>query len=101
ALPCMFRRKAVELERDALDLVEQLASDELGSFVARDVLVVARLRLRRRREDRLRELLRFDEPFREAVAADLAGRLVVLPAGAGDVAAHDAFDREHLESLAF
>ena len=31
------------------------------------------------------------------VPADLAGREVVLPARAGDVAAHDALERQHLE----
>jgi hypothetical protein len=31
------------------------------------------------------------------VAADLAGLAVVLPAGAGEIAAHHALDRQHLE----
>ena len=44
-----------------------------------------------------RQLLRLDQPVRQRVAADLAGREVVLPARAGEVAAHDALDRQHLE----
>ncbi len=91
------RAVAVERERDALRLGEQVGADQLGSLLARDVLVVARLRLRRRREDRLGQLLRLDEPLRQPVPADLAGREVVLPARAGEVAAHDALDRQHVE----
>jgi hypothetical protein len=34
------------------------------------------------------------------VAADLAARGVVLPARAGEVAAHDTLDRQHLEPAA-
>ncbi len=89
--------EAVELERQPLDLVEALLADERDGGGAVDVLVVAGLRLRRRREDRLGQLLRLDEPGRQPVAADLAGREVVLPARAGEVAADDALDREHLE----
>ena len=37
------------------------------------------------------------EALGKPVAADLAGGEVVLPPGAGQVAADDAFDREHLE----
>ena len=64
-----------------------------------DRLVVALLRLGRRREDRLRQLLGLLQARRQLDARDPAGRLVVLPARAGDVAAHDALDRQHLELL--
>ena len=36
-------------------------------------------------------------PGGSSMPADLAGGLVVLPARAGDVAAHDALDRQHLQ----
>ena len=81
----------------ALDLVQAFLADERGRRRAVDVLVVAARRLGRRREDRLGQLLRLGEPVGEPVAAHLAGRPVVLPARAGEVAAHDALDRQHLE----
>ena len=40
---------------------------------------------------------RLDQPGGQRVAADLAGGEVVLPARAGEVAADDALDRQHLE----
>jgi hypothetical protein len=70
----------VQLQRDPLDLLERLPSNHLGRLLARDVLVVAGLRFRRGREDRLRQLLRLDETLRQPVPAHLAGREVVLPA---------------------
>src|SRR5213075_95073 len=44
-----------------------------------------------------RQLVGFLEALRELVPADDAGRLVVLPARAREVAAHDALERQHLE----
>ena len=93
----VLRHEPVELEREPLDLVEALLADELDGRVAVDVLVVPGLRLRRRREDRLGQLRRLREPGRQRVPADRAGREVVLPARAGEVAADDALDRQHLE----
>ena len=66
--------EAVERDRRRLDLVEALLADELDRSGAVDVLVVARLGLRRGREDRLRQLLRLDQTGREPVTAHLAGR---------------------------
>src|SRR5207248_5118876 len=63
-----------------------------------DVLVVAGDRLRRRREQRLRKSLGFPHASPELVPTDRTGRAVILPARAGQVAANDALDREHLES---
>ena len=45
--------------------------------------------------DRLRQLVAFLQAFRKLNAADSAVFLVALPAGAGDVAAHDALDGDH------
>ena len=93
--------EAVELDRDALDLAKALLADERGRGGCVDVLVVALDRLRRGREDRLREPVRLAQPLRQRVARRLPAALVVLPAGAGEVAANDAFDRQHLEPPAF
>ncbi len=90
----------VQRERDALHLVEARLADEVGGGVAVDVLVVAGLRLRGRREDRLRQRCDSTRPAGRRVAADRPGREVVLPARAGEVAPHDALDRQHLETLA-
>ena len=53
---------------------------------------MANVGLGARRVERLFELLAELQAFGENVTADLAGLLVVLPAGTHDVAAHDAFD---------
>ncbi len=45
------------------------------------------------------ELLGLPQALRQLDPAHGASGLVVLPAGPGDVAAHDALDREHLELL--
>src|SRR5207248_7149608 len=95
--PGVLRRGGVQADRDLLDLAQPRFSDELGGLVAGDVLVVAGLGLRRGREDRLRQLLGLAQPGRQRVARRRAGRLVILPARAGEVSAHDALDREHLE----
>ena len=50
----------------------------------------------RRREDRLGQLLGLAQPGRQRDPGDRAAGLVVLPARAGDVAADDALDRQHL-----
>ena len=63
-------------------------------------LVVAGLRLRRRREDRLRQSLRLPQPLGQSLAADLAALPIALPARPGEVPADDALDREHLEPSA-
>ena len=56
----MLGGKAVEREREALHLREDLVPDELRRLGVADVLVVAGLRLRRGREDRLRQAVRLD-----------------------------------------
>ena len=88
----------VELDRHVADAPHEVAvADELRRALEVDRLVVAGLGLRRRREDRRRQALGLAQAGRELDPGDLAGRLVVLPARAGDVAAHDALDREHLQ----
>ncbi len=52
------------------------------------------------REERLRQPLALAQADRQRDAADGAGSLVVLPAGAGEVAANDDLDREDLDASA-
>src|SRR5215211_1594536 len=101
ALARMRRAELVYRYRQAAQLLQQRAvADDLSGAVEVDVLVVvANLGLGRRREDRLGQLLRLLEPVRQLDPADGAARLVVLPARARDVAAHDALDRHHLQPL--
>src|SRR2546421_78508 len=58
----IFRCVAVQIERHAFDLVEACRVDQLERPFTVDVLVVTRHRLRRRREDRFRQLRGLDEP---------------------------------------
>src|SRR2546421_224417 len=83
-----LRDGAVERQREPLDLVVALVPDQLGARGAVDVLVVSGLRLRRRGEDRLGQLLRLAQALWESMAADLAGREIVLPPGPREVTAH-------------
>ena len=90
--------KRVERERRVAHLLGQRAvADERDGALEVDRLVVALLGLRRGREERLGQLLGLLQAGGQRDARDRAGGLVVLPAGAGDVAAHDALDRQHLE----
>ena len=68
----------------------------VGGFFEGNVFVVAGGRFCRGREDRLGKLRGFDQACRQRDAADAAGPLVVLPAGAGKIAAHDTFDGDRL-----
>ena len=52
-----------------------------------------------RREDGLGKGVGFFQARGQRDAGDLAGGLVFLPGGAGDVAAHHALDREHFGAL--
>ena len=101
ALARVVGGERVELDRQAAQLLEQRpVAEDLGGAVEVDVLVVvAHLGLRGGREDRLGQLVRLAQALGQRDPADLAGALVVLPARARDVAAHDALDREHLELL--
>ena len=90
----MVDAECVEGERQLLEPVEQVAADQLRGLGLRDVQVVSRLGLGRRREDRLRQAIGLDQAGRQRDAADLAGRLVVLPSRARQVAARDALDGE-------
>ena len=70
-------------------------ADDLRAFVEADVLVVAGIRLGRGREQRRFQPVAVPQSFGQIDAAHLAGVLVVLPAGAGQVATGDALDGQH------
>ena len=61
-----------------------------------DVLVMACGGLRRRREHRRRQAARLQEARGQRFAVHRAVTLVLPPGRAGEVAAHDALDRQHL-----
>src|SRR5207247_3299349 len=92
-------REAVQLERQALEVAGEVGADQAGELRARDVLVVSALRLGRGREDRLGELLRFEEGPRERFAGDGTERLVLGPRGTRDVPACHALDVDPLAVL--
>ena len=92
-----LRGEPVEGDRDPLRLRQHVRAHDLGGLVAGDVLVVAFLRLGRRREDRPRQGLGLAEPGREPVPTHRTGVAVVAPPAAGEVAAHHALDGQHLE----
>ncbi|ABA49009.1 hypothetical protein BURPS1710b_0998 [Burkholderia pseudomallei 1710b] len=93
-------RFLVQPDRDVANRRGELGADAPLGFLERDVLVVmAHLGLRGGREDRLGELLRVRQAGRQLDAAHLARRLVVLPAAARQIAAHDRLDEDRLKPL--
>ena len=90
-------RRSRARSRRRRTLLHQLAvADQGGGLLEVDRLVVADVGLRRGREDRLGQLLGLLQARGQRDPRDRSGGLVVLPAGAGDVAADDALDRQHL-----
>src|SRR5437868_5318984 len=90
----------IEPDADVADLRSQFLADELLGLCKADVLVMlALLRLGGRRENWLGQLVRLAQAFRQSDAADRAGRLIILPARADDVAAHYRFHHDRFQSL--
>src|ERR1700732_1199125 len=76
----------------------KLCTDERGHFLETDVLIVsADLRLGRRREQRLRQPPGQLQSRRQGDPAHPPARLVVLPAGADEIAAHYRLDGQRLQ----
>ena len=90
----------------AVDAQCQIAQQSSGRFadggdglIVRNVFIVAGFGLRCGRVDGLGQLRAFEQAGGQRDAADRAGALVILPAGADHVAAGDAFDGFHLAAL--
>src|SRR5207248_4881427 len=92
-------RKAIELERQALEVAGELGAHDVRELGAGDVLVVTALGLRRGGEDRIGQLLGLEGRPRQLLAGDGAERLVLGPGRARDVAARDALDVDPLAVL--
>ena len=93
ALGRVLRCRSVDLEREILHLGRVLGAKNLGRLVRVDVLIVLALgRLGGGRVERGRKLLALAESGREGDAVGSALGLVLLPGGAGKVAAHDGLD---------
>jgi hypothetical protein len=86
---------AVDAEGHVPDLPGEVLADEVGGVAEAHVLVVlADGGLGGRGIDGLRQPVRLAQPGRQRDVADGAGALVVLPAGADEVAAHDGLHRQ-------
>ena len=79
--------------------VGEIVAQQRGHVLETDILVVAGLRFGRRREDGFRQFVAFPQPGRQFDPADCAVRLVLLPTGARDVSAGDAFHLDHVGAL--
>ena len=95
------RGVAEDLQRQAAQLVGNGGPDQLHRALERDVLIVLAHRgLPRRGEDGFGQAVAVLQAGRQLDAAHRLGGLVFLPARSGQVPAHDALDREHVEGLA-
>ena len=98
--PRRGRRRARRARSRPPQLLHQRpVADDLGGPIEVDVLVVlADLGLGRRREDRLGKAVGLPQPGRELDPAHRARLAVLAPSRAGQVSAHHAFDRVHVEA---
>ena len=92
----MIPAALVQLDAQFAGLFDDVSADDFDGLFETDVLVVSLLSLGGRGEDRLGQLRGILEAVRQRDAADGSLFLVFLPAGAGEVAADDAFDGERL-----
>ncbi len=89
----------VDIEGEQTKGVGVGEADDGFDLAEGDVLVVAAgVDLGGGGEDGLGEAIGFEEAGGYREAADFTGGLVVLPAGAGDIAADDALDGKHLSA---
>ena len=87
----------VDGKRGAFDLGGGFRAEQVRSLSHADVFIVlAQFGLGGGRKQRRFQLVGFAQVGGQLVAAQGAGGLVILPAGAGDVAAHNAFHRQGL-----
>src|SRR5437870_1164916 len=85
-------------KRGTTEQVCSLSADYLGHLLFAVVFVVAGFGLCCRGEYWFGQLFRFAQALWQLMAANLGGPLVVLPARAGQVAAHDAFNWKDVRS---
>src|SRR5579863_247559 len=89
-------RSTIDIDADCADAFSKFYTDERRGLLERNIFVVPGGGFGGGSENGLGQMIRFAQAGWERNAADFAGGLVVLPAGAGNVAAHDAFDGKRL-----
>ncbi len=95
-----MKRRILDLRRNLLTLARERLLKHIDGLLKIDILIMlSKLRLRRRRIERLRQLLTLDETLRQLHTADRAILLIVLPTGACDIATNDTLNRNHRELL--
>ena len=88
--------RGVNMQRDVAQPLGCLSADLSAHLPIVHRFVVARRRLGRRREDRLRKLLRFAQALVQRDATDAAALLIFSPARPGQVTTDDELDRDDL-----
>ncbi len=92
------RRLGEDLQRQVAQGCCGLETDELDGALERDVLVVLAVgSLPRGGVDGLGQLVAVAEPGGQSNAADTLRLLILEPAAAGEIRAHDTFHGEHVE----
>ena len=92
---CSAAKRYSSIETSRTRAMRSRSPDQLRGALEVDRLVVALVGLGGRGEDRCRQALGLAQARRQLDAGDAPGGLVVLPARAGDVAAHHALDGQH------
>src|SRR5947209_20097495 len=93
--PAWFRvcRSApVDTQADIAYLLGPFASNQRGSLLERNVLIVSRRSLSGRRKDRLWQSIGFAQPRRQLDSANMTTGAVILPPRTRNIAAHHALD---------
>ena len=86
----------INLQTEVFDALGRFLAKNLHALLHVDVLVMTGFSLGRGREDRLRQLRPELQSSRQFDSANALGFLIFLPAGAGQITAHNAFDRQRL-----
>src|SRR5580698_6813824 len=99
ALAGVFAGEGVDLHAGGTGLFGDVAADELHRFSEGDVFVVAGFGLGSGGEDGFGQFGGFGQAGGQLDAAHGLAFEIFLPAGAGEVTAHDAFDGERFGFL--
>src|SRR5260370_37862874 len=89
----------VNLQAHGANKFGERATDACYRLIKRNIFVMTRSGLCRGRENSFRQPLRFSKARREGNPADFSGAAIILPSGAGQVATHDALNRQGLRFL--